>query len=84
MDTPDLPNLAGQDPLYTYKQLQDYKSESRPSFIMGEVVKTLSDRDMADLAAFYAAQAPAPAPLLRRRRWRRASRGSSRSATDGA
>jgi cytochrome c553 len=62
VDTPDVPNLAGQDPLYTYKQLQDYKSESRSSPIMGEAVKPLSDRDMADLAAFYAAQAPAPLP----------------------
>jgi len=60
-DTPDLPNLAGQDVLYLYKQLQDYKAELRASPIMGEAVKTLSDKDMADLAAFYAAQAPARA-----------------------
>lgn len=62
VDTPDVSNLAGQDALYTYKQLQDYKSESRASPIMGEAVKPLSDRDMADLAAFYAALAPAPSP----------------------
>jgi cytochrome c553 len=58
-DTPDIPNLAGQDPLYVYKQLQDYKAELRASPIMGEAVKTLSDKDMADLAAFYASQLPA-------------------------
>lgn len=62
VDTPDVSNLAGQDAFYTYKQLQDYKSESRASPIMGEAVKPLSDRDMADLAAFYAALAPAPSP----------------------
>ncbi len=62
VDTPDVPNLAGQDALYVFKQLQDYKNESRSSPIMGEAVKGLSDRDMADLAAFYAAQAPAPSP----------------------
>ena len=55
-DTPDVPNLAGQEPLYIFKQLQDYKSKSRESPIMGEAVATLSDRDMADLASFYAAQ----------------------------
>lgn len=62
IDTPDVPNLAGQDALYLYKQLADYKDGSRQSPIMGEAVKGLSDRDMADLAAFYAAQKPAPAP----------------------
>jgi cytochrome c553 len=62
VDTPDVSNLAGQDPFYTYKQLQDYKSELRSSPIMGEAVKPLSDRDMADLAAFYAALAPSPSP----------------------
>ncbi len=62
VDTPDVSNLAGQDPFYTYKQLQDYKSETRESPIMGEVVKPLSDRDMADLAAFYATLALAPSP----------------------
>ena len=62
VDTPEVPNLAGQDALYAFKQLQDYKSESRSSPIMGEAVKPLSDRDMADLAAFYASLPPAPAP----------------------
>ncbi len=62
VDTPDVPNLAGQDPLYVYKQLQDYKDGSRSSPIMGQAAEPLSDRDMADLAAFYAAQVPAPSP----------------------
>jgi cytochrome c553 len=58
VDTPEVPNLAGQEPLYVYKQLQDYKSKSRESAMMSEAASTLSDRDMADLAAFYAAQKP--------------------------
>ncbi len=62
VDTPDVSNLAGQDAFYTYKQLQDYKSDLRASPIMGEAARPLSDRDMADLAAFYAALAPAPSP----------------------
>jgi len=57
-ETPEVPTLAGQDPLYTYKQLQDYKSKLRASPIMGEAVAGLSDRDMADLSVFYARQKP--------------------------
>ena len=60
IDTPDIPNLAGQDALYTFKQLADYKEGTRASPIMGEAVKPLSERDMADLAAFYASLPPAP------------------------
>lgn len=58
VDIPDVPDLGGQDPLYTYKQLADYKSGTRESSIMTEAAKTLSDRDLVDLAAFYAAQKP--------------------------
>jgi cytochrome c553 len=61
IDTPDVPNLAGQDALYTFKQLADYKEGTRGSPIMGEAVKPLSEKDMADLAAFYASLLPAPA-----------------------
>ncbi len=67
VDTPDIPNLAGQNALYIYKQLQDYKSASRSSPIMGEAVAALSDRDMADLAAFYTAQRPSRSPGAPRR-----------------
>jgi cytochrome c553 len=62
VDIPDVPNLAGQNAFYSFKQLMDYKNESRAHPVMGEAVKPLSERDMADLAAFYAAQAPARAP----------------------
>jgi len=57
-DTPDVPDLGGQDPLYVYKQLSDYKAGTRASSIMNEAAKSLSERDMADLAAFYAGQKP--------------------------
>ena len=61
IDTPEVPDLAGQNPLYTFKQLADYKEGTRGSPIMGEAVKPLSEKDMADLAAFYASLLPAPA-----------------------
>ena len=38
IDTPDVPDLAGQNPLYTYKQLADYKAEPRASPIMNDAV----------------------------------------------
>jgi cytochrome c553 len=80
VDIPDVPDLGGQDPLYIFKQLSDYKANTRVSSIMNEAVKALSERDMADLAAFYAAQKSprlpggARAATPRRRgslRWRR-------------
>jgi len=63
IDTPDVPNLAGQDALYTFKQLSDYKEGTRASPIMGEATKALSEKDMADLAAFYASLKPAPSAV---------------------
>jgi cytochrome c553 len=58
VDTPDVPDLGGQNPLYTYKQLVDFKTETRASSIMNDAAKALSERDIADLAAFYSAQGP--------------------------
>ena len=57
-DIPDVPDLGGQNPLYVFKQLSDYKAGTRTSSIMNEAAKSLSDRDMADLAAFYSSQKP--------------------------
>ena len=57
-DIPDVPDLGGQDRLYLYKQILDYKGGSRTSSIMNEAVKSLSEKDAADLAAFYATQKP--------------------------
>ena len=62
VDTPDVPDLGGQDLLYTYKQLADYKAGTRTSSIMNDAVAALSERDMADLAAFYASQKPPRRP----------------------
>ncbi|MEO5844233.1 MAG: c-type cytochrome [Caldimonas sp.] len=50
----DSPNLAGQYPEVVIKQLHDYKSGKRSSSIMQTIAVTLSDRDIDDLAAYYA------------------------------
>ncbi len=48
------PNLAGQYAAVVYKQLRDFKSGARASAIMAPLVGDLGDRDMRDLAAYYA------------------------------
>jgi cytochrome c553 len=52
---PAYPHLAGQMGAYTFKELHDYKDGTRKNAIMGALAKGLSDQDMADLGAFYAA-----------------------------
>jgi cytochrome c553 len=48
------PNLAGQYEGAIYKQLRDFQSGVRTNPVMSPMVKTLSDQDMKDLAAYYA------------------------------
>jgi Cytochrome c553 len=48
------PNLAGQYPEVVIKQLHDYKSGKRSSAIMEAISKNLPDRDIDDLAAYFA------------------------------
>lgn len=59
------PSVAGQVETYVYKTLQDYREGRRMegggrSVAMAASVRGLSDQDLADLAAYYAAGA-APA-----------------------
>lgn len=53
---PDWPSLAGQHPEYILRQLQYFKSGERQDPLMSPMVIPLSDQDMADLAAYFAAQ----------------------------
>ena len=52
------PQLNGQLPTYIYKQLVDYKNGNRkdPTTAMNGLASTLSDQDMADVAAWYGKQ----------------------------
>lgn len=54
------PSLAGQHPEYIYKQLRDYKSGARKNEFMTGMAAGLSDQDMRNLAAYFAAQKPRP------------------------
>ena len=49
-----VPKIAGQHPAYVVKALQAYKSGERSHPSMKGIAATLSDKDMADLAAYYA------------------------------
>lgn len=53
------PRLTGQAAWYLYKQLKDYASGARRNEIMAPIAEALSDRQMQDVSAYYAAQAAA-------------------------
>jgi len=62
---PIYPVLAGQEPGYTAKQLNDFKAAEgqvakRDSQIMAPMVATLSEDDIVNVAAYYAQQKPQP------------------------
>jgi len=50
------PSLAGQVPGYIAKQLRDFKSGIRSNPIMGGMVQALTEKDMANLDAWYSSQ----------------------------
>jgi cytochrome c553 len=52
-----VPKLGGQHAAYIVKALQAYKSGERKHPTMTAIAASLSDKDMADLGAYYAADA---------------------------
>jgi cytochrome c553 len=50
---PDVPNLAGESPLYLEKQLKAFRSGERKHEQMSIIAKGLEDKDIADVAAWY-------------------------------
>lgn len=57
---PNFPNLAGQSATYLYVQLKAFKDGQRSDPVMTGQAAPLSDQDMRDLAAHFAALAPKP------------------------
>ena len=55
---PGTPSLAGQPAFFTHWQLIKYRDGRRKDEQMSPLAQNMSDEDMGDLAAFYAAQAP--------------------------
>jgi cytochrome c553 len=63
---PTVPTLAGQVGTYLHWQLLLYRDKRRVDPQMAPIAAALSEADMADLAAFFAAQRPtaaSPAPV---------------------
>ena len=57
-----MPSLAGQPTMFTHWQLIKFRDGRRKNDQMTQFVAKLTDEDMADLAAFYAAQTPKQRP----------------------
>jgi cytochrome c553 len=55
---PEWPRLAGQSAVYIAAQLQLFRSGVRDNPIMKPLAASLSDRDISDLAVYFAAQTP--------------------------
>jgi len=55
-----VPKIGGQHAAYIVKALQAYKSGERAHPSMKAIAASLSDQDMADLAAFYSTQVGTP------------------------
>lgn len=60
--TPIFPNLRSQSVEYLYSMLVEFKRGTRETSPMTPLVAPLSDREMRDLAAFYAEAGRRPAP----------------------
>ena len=53
---PEWPNLAGQHPSYVANQARAFRDGQRQNVLMTPMAATLTDEDIDDLAAFFAAQ----------------------------
>lgn len=50
------PNLAAQDEDYLVQQLKDFRSGARQNETMTVIAKSLSDTEIANLAAYFNSQ----------------------------
>jgi len=54
--SPAFPILAGQHEVYLANAIRAYQSNVRPDAVMGGAVRTLTDAQVEDVAAYYASQ----------------------------
>ena len=59
--TAGMPNLVGQDPAYLVAAMTAYKTGQRKSDMMKAMVGELADRELKNIALFYALQKPVAA-----------------------
>jgi cytochrome c553 len=53
---PQYPKLAGQYGMYIAKQVRNYQATTRTHMIMSGMAASVSDEDLADIAAYFASQ----------------------------
>jgi cytochrome c553 len=58
-----VPRLVGQHPEYIIAALQEYKGDQRSHLTMHSQASTLSDQDMADIAAYFSGTVLQPGPV---------------------
>ena len=58
--SPEIPNLAGQNPAYLLEQIRKFGSGERKDPFMQGLIKVLKDEERLQLALFYAAQSVSP------------------------
>jgi cytochrome c553 len=51
-----IPSLAGMDAAVIYKQLDDFRAGKRSGGVMNAIAMALSDKDSADVAAYFASR----------------------------
>ncbi|MDB5923895.1 MAG: c-type cytochrome [Burkholderiales bacterium] len=57
------PSLAGRDRSELFQTMKDFQSGKRPATIMHQHAKGYTDQQLQLIAAYFAAQKPAPARL---------------------
>lgn len=57
-----VPKISGQSATYLQAALKEYQTGARKFGSMQGIAASLSEQDMADIAAYYSQQAPASAP----------------------
>jgi cytochrome c553 len=55
---PEWPSLAGQNAAYLREQIEMFKAKKRNNPIMQPIVDPLTEQDIADVSAYFAAQTP--------------------------
>lgn len=58
---PDIPHLAGQNPVYLLEQFEHFGTGLRQNYVMQELAKSLSAEEKVNLALYYASRTIRPA-----------------------
>ncbi|MDD5297254.1 MAG: c-type cytochrome [Rhodocyclaceae bacterium] len=60
---PEVPNLAGQNPVFLLEQIRKFAEGQRKNEFMEKMIRVLSDDDKVNIALYYAQQPVKPRPV---------------------